>query len=125
MLAGSVQDRLNQAFAEGHDEVRLRRQMDGLIQSIWVSLPRDPALTKRLQALVQESCERLRWDDAEALVDAIEHLVEVEKLDIHAEVIALRVVIARLGGVHSAIRIGRLVIDEIQKRHKPKNTEAS
>ena len=95
--------------------------MNGLIQSIWVSLPRDPVLTKRLQALVSADCERLRWDDAETLVDAIEHLVEVEKLDLHNEVIALRVVIARLGGVHSAMRIGRLVIAELQKRPKPGN----
>lgn len=121
MIAGPVLDRLNQASAEGHDELRLRRQMDALIQSIWISLPRDPLLPKRLQALVPENCERLRWDDAETLVDAIEHLVQVEKLNLDDEVIALRVVIARLGGVHSAMRIGRLVIAELQKQRKPGN----
>lgn len=121
IIPGPVLDLLNQAYAQGHHEPVIRKDMDGLIQSIWVSLPRDPVLTKRLLALVSGDCERLRWDDAETLVDAIEHLVEVEKLDLHNEVIALRVVIARLGGVHSAMRIGRLVIAELQKRRKPGN----
>lgn len=115
-ITDSVLDRLNQAFAEGHDEPRLRRQLDAEFQPIWISLPRDPVLPKRLQALVPEHCERLRWDDAEVLVDAIEHLVKVEKLDLHDEVLALRVTIARLGGVHSAMRIGRLVVAELQNR---------
>jgi hypothetical protein len=124
MITGSVLDRLNQAFAEGHDEPRLRQQLDAAIQSLWISLPRDPVLTKRVRALVPENCERLRWDDAEVLVDAIEHLVEVEKLNLHDEVIALRVTIARLGGVHSAMRIGRLVVAELQKRRKTGNPHA-
>jgi len=121
MIVGSVLDRLNQAFAEGHDELRLHQRLDTDLQSIWMSLPRDPVLTKRLQALVPEHCERLQWDDAEVLIDAIEHLVEVEKLNLHDEVIALRVTIARLGGVHSAMRIGRLVVAELQKQRGPGN----
>lgn len=120
-ITGSILDQLNQAFAEGHDEARLRQQLDTRIQSIWISVPRDPVLPKRVRALVPEHCARLRWDDAEVLVDAIEHLVEVEKLNLHDEVIAIRIVIARLGGVHSAMRIGRMVIAELQKRRKTSN----
>lgn len=123
MITGPVLDRLNQAFAEGHHKPRLHQQLDAELQSIWISLPRDPVMTKRLRALVPEHCERLRWDDAEVLVDAIEHLVEVEKLNLHDEVIALRVTIARLGGVHSAMRIGRLVIAELQNQRKTGNPQ--
>ena len=116
MVVGPVLHLLIRASAEWQDEDRLRARMAELILLIWILLPRDPVLSWRLQALVPEQGAQLKWHDAEDVADALEAVVKDPDDDLRANLIALRLVIARLGGVHSQIRIGRLVSEELRNR---------
>lgn len=116
MVYAPILHLLLQAFTEVHDEARLRAHMAELITWIWLLIPHDPTLPKRLHAFVPEHSERLKWDDAEDVVEALEKLVRAGDEELKAELVKLRLVIARLGGVHSAMRIGRLVAEELRNQ---------
>ena len=104
------------ASTEAHDEARLRERLLTLIMAIWILLPRDPALPERLRALVPYRCDQLKWFDAEILVDALEKVAGDQDPHLRAQLVTIRLVVARLGGIHSAMRIGRLAIEELQGR---------
>ena len=115
-VACSILRLLIQASAEGHDEARLRARLAELINLIWLLIPRDPVLSDRLRAIVPAHSERLKWHDAEDLADALEKLVGDGDEELTAELVKLRLVIARLGGIHSQMRIGRLAAEELRNR---------
>ena len=113
-IVGPVLHLLILASTQAHNPERLRADMAELINVIWILLPCDPVLHPRLRALVPERSEELKVYDAEDVVDALEAVVANPGDDLRAQLIVLRLVIARLGGQHSAMRIGRLVTEELR-----------
>ena len=115
MMIGPIRHRINEAAAKPRDEDHLRACLGELICLIWVLISRDPVLPRRLMALLPEHGDRLKVLDAEAVVDALEKVAGDNPDDhLRDHLLALRLVIAQLGGVHSAMRIGRVVIEEIR-----------
>ena len=101
------------ASAEAHDEPRLRTRLASRSTRLGSRCHGIPTC-HRLKALVPHQCEKLKWHDAEQVVDALEELATEGDSELRDILLGLRLTLARLGGVHSAIRLGRLAVDELR-----------
>ncbi len=103
---------LIEASNERHDPPALSVRMAGQITSITRQLQRAPDLSPRLQHLVQEPA-RLKWMDAEDLVDALRKVIDEDDEILQVELLSLTLTVARLGSILLAMRLGRLVVEEM------------
>ena len=116
MIISPVLRQLLLASTEAHDEVHLRESMRDLIISIWILIPYNPVLTPRLRSLVPAQGDKLKLHDAEDVVEALEAVAGDGDVELSEQLVALRLVIARLGGMISTIRVGRLIIEELRSK---------
>lgn len=103
---------LNEASKEKHDPPALRVRMADQITSITRQVQRAPDLSLRLQQQVQEPA-RMKWMDAEDLVDALRKVIDEDDEILQVELLSLTLTVARLGSVVLAMRLGRLVVEEM------------
>ena len=55
----------------------------------------------------------MKWMDAEDLVDALRKVIDEDDEILQVELLSLTLTVARLGSVVLAMRLGRLVVEEM------------
>lgn len=106
---------LVKASTQSHDEERLRAELAAGFTALWCRLPRQPFLSPRQRRLVEHPA-KLKPMDADALIDAVAEIVGWSGHGLSADLIALTLIVARLGGVSAAVRIGLLAVGDLKGR---------
>ena len=115
---------LVKASSQGHDQPRLEAERAELFNEIWTRLPRKPYLPPRLLRLTAQPT-KLTALDADALIDAIRAVVGPKQGELSDKLLALTLIVARLGSTSSAMRIGLVAVEELRgKRSAPKRSPA-
>ncbi len=113
---------LVRASTQGHDKDRLTAQMADGFALILPRLKRKPYLSPRLLQLSQQPA-LLKPMEADDLLTAIAVTIDKKDVELSHELLALTLIVARLGGIAASIKIGLLAIDEL-RAHRA-STEAS
>ena len=103
------------AFHEGHDVPFLRAKLAIQIPLLQEKLPMEAALSPRLRRLIQDP-QAMKWMDLEDLIDVISSAAPTNNEQLQDELLALRLTVARLGGIHSSMKIGREIVDQLRSR---------
>lgn len=102
-----VLPRLVRASTVAHDEPRFRADLAETLPLLLNRLPREPALSPRLRRLAENPVS-LKPMDADNLVDAIAEVIGWTGHPLSDDLLNVTLLVARLGGVSAAVRIGRL-----------------
>ena len=103
------------ASTQGHDEARLKAELVERIPPFMARLPRRPYLSPRLLRLSEQPA-LLKAMDADDLLVAIRQVIGPKQSELADELVALTLIVARLGGVCCAVRIGLLAMEELRAR---------
>lgn len=113
-VVGPVVSALLQASVKPADRKVLRARLGEQFNAIWISVPRDPDIPPHLRNRISINSGKLPIREAEIVVEALEKLAGRDDEMLQQELLALRLTIARLGGVYSALWIGRRVVEELR-----------
>ena len=102
------------ASNEQHDEATLRVRMANQAISLRDRIAKSLDLQPRLQRLMEHPAQ-LKWMDAEDLVDVLGKAIDKNDDVLQSELLALTVTVACLGSILLAMRLGRRVIEEMQR----------
>ena len=103
------------AANEPFDQANLQARLDTQSALLLDRVSTTPVFPARLQRLLEEQRRPLKWMDAEDLVDALAKVIDKNDENLQRELLAMTVTVARLGSVSLAMRLGRKVIEEINK----------
>lgn len=106
------------ASTQGHDQHRLEQERAELLNELWVRLPRKPYLPPRLLRLTQHPA-KLKLTDADALIDAMRCAIGPRQGELSDKLLALTLVVARLGSASSAMRVGLVAVEELRRQRPP------
>lgn len=104
---------LRQASKEGHDDDRLRAKFAMRYLKLSRRLDREPSLSARLRRLTEQP-EQMRAMDADDLVSALRKVIDPNQPELQDDLLALTLVVARMGGLGCTVRIGLTVVEELR-----------
>ena len=104
---------LRQAAKEEHDDDRLRADFAKRYLKLSRRLNREPCLSSRLLRLIEHP-EQMKAMDADDLVGALRKVIETNQPDLQDDLLALTLVVARMGGLGCTVRIGLTAVEELQ-----------